>query len=102
MFDNKKIVFGVLILFVAYFVDYYFIHSGENTVVDINNGKLKGIVTTSRNGREYYEFLGKYGTYSAMVWFNEFCVFRNPICGATHWKITIYGKPIFLTRILKM
>jgi hypothetical protein len=59
MFDNnKKIVLSVVILFGAYFVDYFFLHTGESTLLELKAGKLQGKISTSRDGREFYEFLG--------------------------------------------
>lgn len=58
MLENKKIVASVVILFSAYLVDYFFIHIGENTILDLKHGKLKGKISYSRDGNEFYEFLG--------------------------------------------
>jgi len=59
MFDtNKKIVVSVGILLGAYLIDYFFIHTGEVTTLELKAGKLRGKISTSRDGREFYEFLG--------------------------------------------
>lgn len=94
MFDNKKIVFSVVILFGAYFVDYYFIHNGENTTLDMSNGKLKGKVSFSRGGREFYEFLGisMNGFFTFNYTYTNWCMnYRNSLRRRTCGKITIFG-----------
>lgn len=59
MIDNKKIVIGVVILISAYLVDYFFMHPEERMTLSFKYGELKGKVSLSRDGREYYEFLGE-------------------------------------------
>jgi hypothetical protein len=58
MFEHKKIIISVLILMCAYLVDYFILHKEENTVLETKFGKLKGKVELSRDGRQFYAFLG--------------------------------------------
>ena len=55
---GRKIIVGSVLTIV---LAYYFSKSGPKKlgqVVETKNGKLQGIISLSRDGREFYEWLG--------------------------------------------
>jgi len=58
---GKKTLVSVLVVIVGYFISAYFTKApkiSSSPVIETKSGKVQGIVSYSRLGRKYYEFLG--------------------------------------------
>jgi acetylcholinesterase len=55
---RKLGVLSVVVIVIAYFVGKYFFTYEPSPIVKIKNGKLQGLVSKSRDGREYFAYVG--------------------------------------------